>query len=94
MLITNAEIAIQLDREQTGCRSEEDDNLVHFTKRLFSKKHVSNPIYWSTFILLTVPRLHIPVLLLKLWIGTAKMPLYRSARSFRNQSKQNHTGYL
>jgi len=72
-LITSAEIAIQLDREQTGHRSVGDHNFISFTRRLFSKKNVSNPIYWSTFILLTVTKSHIPVLLLKLWIGTAKM---------------------
>ncbi|MCM3901721.1 MAG: glycosyltransferase [Pyrinomonadaceae bacterium] len=93
-LITNGEIAIQLDREQTGYRSTGDDNLIHFTKRLFSKKHVSNPIYRSTFILLTVPKSHIPVLLLKVWIETAKMLLYRSTRRFRNHPKKNHTVYL
>lgn len=86
MLITNAEIAIQLDRKQTSSRSIGDNNLIYFTKRLFSKKHVSNPIYWSSFILLTVPKSHILGLLLKVWIGTAKMLL-------RNRSKKNHTVY-
>jgi len=93
VLITNAEIAIQLDREQTGCRSvaERDDNFIYFTKRLFSKKHVSNPIYWSTFILLTVPKLHIPVLLFKLWIGTARMLISRSTRNLFSHSRKNYT---
>jgi GT2 family glycosyltransferase len=88
-LITSAEIAIQLDRKQSGCRSIGDDNLIAFTKQLFSKKHVSNPIYWSTFILLTVPKSHIPVLLLKVWFGTAKMLFYQGSKSFSNQSRKS-----
>jgi GT2 family glycosyltransferase len=89
-LITSADIAVKLDREQTGIRSLEDLGFIDFIKRLFSKKYGCNPIYWSTFILLAVSKSHIPLLLLKLWIGTAKMFFYRGLRSLRNQSGKTH----
>jgi GT2 family glycosyltransferase len=84
-LITSADIAIQLDREQTGYRSLEHHGFIDFIKRLFSKKYVSNPIYWSTFILLTVPKSHIPGHLFRLWVSTVKMLFFRSASSLRKQ---------
>jgi GT2 family glycosyltransferase len=84
-LITSADIAIQLDREQTGYRSLEHHGFINFIKRLFSKKYVSNPIYWSTFILLTVPKSHIPGHLFRLWVSTVKMLFFRSASSLRKQ---------
>lgn len=84
-LITSADIAIQLNRGQTGFRSLEHHGFIDFIKRFFSKKYVSNPIYWSTFILLTVPKSHIPGQLFRLWVSTAKMLFFRSASSLRKQ---------
>ena len=84
-LITSADIAIQLDREQTGYRSLEHYGFIDFIKRFFSKRYVSNPIYWSTFILLTVPKSHIPGQLFSLWVSTAKMLFFRSASSLKKQ---------
>jgi len=88
-LVTSANIAIQLDEEQTGYRSLENLDFIDFMKRFFSKKYVSNPIYWSTFILLTIPKSHILGHLFRLWVSTAKMLFYRCASSLR---KQLHKG--
>lgn len=87
-LITSADIAIQLDREQTGYRSLENLDFINFIKRFFSKKNVSNPIYWSTFILLAVPKSHIPRHLFRLWVSTTKMLLFRCASSLRKQMRK------
>lgn len=85
-LVTSADIAIQLDREQTGCRSLENLDFIDFIKRYFSKRYVSNPIYWSTFILLTIQKSHIPGHLFRLWVSTVKMLLFRCANSLRKSS--------
>lgn len=87
-LITSADIAIQLDRAQTGYRSLGDLDFINFLKRYFSKRHTSNPIYWSTFILLTVPNLHIPGHLFRLWASTAEMLLFRCANSLRKKLRK------
>lgn len=87
-LITSAEIAIQLDREQTGYRSLEHHGFIDFIKRYFSKRNVSNPIYWSTFILLTVPKSHIPVQVFRLWVSTVKMLIFRCTSSLRKKLRK------
>lgn len=88
-LITSADIAIQLDREQTGYRSLENLDFIDFIKRYFSKRHVSNPIYWSTFILLAVPKSHILGHLFRLWVATVKMLFFRCASSLRKQLRKS-----
>jgi GT2 family glycosyltransferase len=81
-LMTSADIAIRLDREQSGFRGSDDLNFVEFIKRYFSKKHVSNPIYWSTFILMTVPKSYVIGRLFRLWAATIKLLIFRAASSF------------
>lgn len=71
-LVTNGEITIQLDKQQTGFHSLEGLKFFDYVKRLFSKKNVSNPIYWSVFILMTVPKHHILPHILKIWGSTVK----------------------
>lgn len=71
-LVTNGEITIQLDKQQTGFHSLEGLKFFDYLKRLFSKKNVSNPIYWSVFILMTVPKHHILPHILKIWCSTVK----------------------
>lgn len=88
-LVTSADIAIQLDREQTGYRSLERQGLIYFMRRFLSKKNVSNPIYWSTFILLAVPKTYILGHLFKLWSSTAKMLIIRCFSSLREQLRKN-----
>jgi GT2 family glycosyltransferase len=89
-LITSADIAIHLDREQTGYRSLENLAFIDFIKRYFSKKNVNNPIYWSTFILLAVPKSYIPRHLYKIWAATGKMLVIRSASSFWKQGQKKN----
>lgn len=90
-LITSADIAIQLDRTQTGYRSLEHFGFIDFIKRFFSKRNVSNPIYWSTFILLTEPKSQIPGHLFRLWVSTVKMLFFRCANSLRKHLRKCNT---
>ena len=82
-LMTSADIAIQLDREQTGYRTLDNDGFLDFMKRYFSKRNVSNPIYWSTFILLTVPKSLIAGHLFRLWGSTVRILFIQFASSLR-----------
>lgn len=87
-LITSADIAIQLDREETGYRNLENLPLMDFIKRYFSKKNVNNPIYWSTFILLAVPKSHVAGHLFRLWVSTSKTLFYRCASGLRKKLRK------
>lgn len=85
-LITSADIAIDVDEGQTGYRNLENLDFIDFMKRYFSKKYVSNPIYWSTFILLTVPKSHILGRLFRLWAATARMLFFRCVSGLRKNN--------
>ena len=89
-LIKSADIVIKLDREQTGLRSLENLGFIDFIKRYFSKKYVSNPIYWSTFILLAVSKSHMAGQLFRLWVATVKILFFRCASSLQKQWQKNN----
>lgn len=84
-LLTSASITIRLDETQTGYRNFADLGYINFLKRFFSKRSAANPVYWSTFILLTVPISYIPVQLIRLWVITAKTLLFKFAGSLYKQ---------
>lgn len=66
-LCTSADIAIRLEREQTGYRDFEKAGFVEFLQKYFSKKSVFNPVYHTSFILLTSPLFNIPLNISKVW---------------------------
>lgn len=68
-LRTSSELVINLDRQQTGYRSFEDMECMDFLKKYFSKRSVINPIYISSFILLTGPLSTMPINLFRVWRG-------------------------
>jgi len=80
-LMTSSDIAINLDREKTGYRSFEDSSWIEFIYRYFSKKNVSNPLYWSTFILMVVPMRYVLGLLFKVWFSALKKLALQTAKS-------------
>jgi GT2 family glycosyltransferase len=87
-LITSADIAIQLDRKQTGYRNMDNHGFFDFIRRYFSKRNVSNPIYWSTFILMTVPKSHITGHLFRLWKTTVKTVFIQFVSSLREHVRK------
>lgn len=82
-LITSEDIIIRLDRDQTGFRSLDHIDFIEFVKKYFSKKYVSNPIYWSVFILMTLPKSYVLGRLLRLWAATVKILLVRCANDIK-----------
>lgn len=66
-LKTSPDITLKSNDAATGYRSLEGQTLADFFKKYFSIKSASNPIYWSTFVLLASPKLYIPWNLFKVW---------------------------
>lgn len=88
-LVTSADIAIGLDREQTGFRSLEEQDFTRFVRRYFSKRHTANPVYWSAFVILAAPKARIPAHLYNLWRAAAKLLLQHGAGSLRKQWRKS-----
>lgn len=66
-LCTSADLAISLDRDQTGHRSLEKAGFVEFFQKCFSKRTVLNPVYHTSFILLASPFSYMPLNVFKVW---------------------------
>lgn len=82
-LTTSRDIAIQLDRSQTGYRDLGNPDFYDFLKRYFSKRNPTNPIFWSAFILLVAPTSSIPGHLWRLWVASIDILFYKCAGSLR-----------
>jgi GT2 family glycosyltransferase len=70
-LYTSPELKLWMNEETTGIRHFKELDFSLFIKRYFSKKSAVNPLYWSAFVVLTVPKLWVPYHLFKIWLGAA-----------------------
>jgi GT2 family glycosyltransferase len=86
-LMTSPKLLISFDEEATGFRDFEGLSIVEFVRRFFSIKSASNPVYWTTFILLTSPRLFMPWNILRIWLGAVKAILGQVMRTCFIQRK-------
>ncbi|MBT4364633.1 MAG: glycosyltransferase [Desulfobacterales bacterium] len=68
-LYTDKTLAIHIDKQQTGFHDFNNERFIIFIANLFSKKSIPNPIYKSTFIMLTAAKKNIPLLLTKTWLN-------------------------
>jgi len=66
-LCTRNNLVISLDSSQTGYRSFEGKNFSVFLRQYFSKKSVLNPVYHTSFVLLTSPWSSWLITVLKIW---------------------------
>ena len=71
-LLTHPELKVIVDENttgflQTGFEKLKSDRLGFFIKKYFSKKSKSNPIYFTVFVLLTCPKIWIPLNIAKVW---------------------------
>lgn len=71
-LITSPQLLISFDEEATGFRNFDRLSLSEFLRRYYSIKSAANPVYWTTFILLTCPISLMPWHILKVWLRAAK----------------------
>lgn len=60
-IISDTELKYLMDKETTGNMTYIDLSAKDFTKKIFSKKSVFNPIYKFTFIILACPLKYIPI---------------------------------
>lgn len=73
---TSPEVVLELNHETTGYHGVEEKSFLLFLKKFFSIKNSQNPIYWTSFILLTSGVSKNPVLTLRsfarVWKNAAK----------------------
>lgn len=82
-LCTSADIAISLDRSQTGYHSFDDTKFLNFIKKYFSKKSVSNPVYHTSFIILTNTLSEMPRNFFKIWRNAGALVFSKLRYSLR-----------
>lgn len=69
---TSADLLLEPNDETTGYHMINDERFVDFLKKFFSKKSAGNPVYWSTFVLLTSGPLWLIPNLMRVWKSAAK----------------------
>jgi GT2 family glycosyltransferase len=79
-LTTSPGLTIAFDKGATGYRNLEGESFADFLRKYFSIKSASNPIYWSTFVLLASPKIHIPWLLTRVWVRSVREIFRQSLR--------------
>ncbi|PWA04888.1 glycosyltransferase family 2 protein [Flavobacterium psychrotolerans] len=71
-IITNPSLKLFTAANTTGNHFIKKSSFRNYVKNLFSVKYVGNPVYFTTFILLSCPFYLIPLNLLKVWFGVIK----------------------
>lgn len=69
---SSSELVIASNEETTGYREIKESSARAALSKLFSKKAPANPVYWTSFIMLTVPPKWILPGLLRIWAGGSK----------------------
>ena len=82
-LYTSDEFYLTADEEQTGLHSLDEDNLLVFLKKYFSRRSAPNPIYRTVFIILACPAKYIPMLVVKTWLHTGFFTYQASGASYK-----------
>lgn len=80
-LLTSNKLTICLDREQTGYHSLEGFGFVDFVKFSFSKKYVLNPVYHTSFVLLTCSARYIITNVFRIWYAFFFLVIRRLKKS-------------
>lgn len=74
-LITDPGLRLWNDQSISGIREYNDKSHISLFKKIFSKKAVSNPIYWSTFIILACPWRWKLLNLIRVWLKVLKFAI-------------------
>lgn len=72
-LSTSPELVITIDKTKTGYRDFERMDFITFLQQFFSKRSVSNPIYYSVFLILVSPLVYLPINLIRVWWAAARL---------------------
>lgn len=82
-LCTSNELVISLDHDQTGYHSFEQKGFVAFIRQYFSKRSAPNPVYHTSFVLLTGSWSSIPFSLIVVWRRAIANVIHQVRRSLR-----------
>jgi GT2 family glycosyltransferase len=66
-LFVPPDLKLYWNRKTTGFHKIEEDSLLSFLRKFFSKKTPGNPVYWTTLVLLVSPIKFMPLHLAKIW---------------------------
>jgi GT2 family glycosyltransferase len=79
---TSADLLIESDNAATGFRMINEKSFASFLRKYSSKKSAINPVYWTSFILLTSEPMWIIPNLMRVWIqaGRTVISAYRASR--------------
>ncbi|WP_436488068.1 glycosyltransferase family 2 protein [Chitinophaga sp. ARDCPP14] len=77
-LASDETVKILMNEETTGIHGLKEKSLRKYLKKIFSKRATGNPVYFSSFILLSCPAHLIPYNLFKVWGGFVKNLLLRN----------------
>jgi len=69
---TSSELVITSNEKTTGYREIKEASMKSALAKLFSKKASGNPVYWTSFVILTVPPPWIIPGLMRVWVGGAR----------------------
>ena len=69
---TSAELVIEPNDATTGYHVIAERSFIAYLKKYFSRKAPGNPIYWSSFVLLTCSPSWVAVNLARIWAGAVR----------------------
>jgi GT2 family glycosyltransferase len=76
-LITDSKLILYFDEETSGFNFDFKNQRISDIRKYFSTKSVVNPIYWTNFVILTCPKVWIPINIVRIW-RSALLFIYRS----------------
>ena len=79
-LSVSPDIKLYWSQGTTGFHLIEEDDLLPFLKKTFSKKSAGNPVYWTMFVFLNSSIKNMPSHLIKIWMSTLRKILGKSFR--------------
>ncbi|MFZ5502759.1 MAG: glycosyltransferase family 2 protein [Pseudomonadota bacterium] len=82
------DLKLYWNRETTGHHVIEEDNLLPFLRKIFSKKTPGNPVYRTSFLLLIGSTRYLPFNLTKIWVGVLYRIFKRMLRMLFPQHKR------
>lgn len=78
ILTSDESVKLLMNEETTGIHGLKEQSLGKYLKKIFSKRATGNPVYFSSFILLSCPVYLIPYNLFMVWAGFVKRVLLRN----------------
>jgi GT2 family glycosyltransferase len=88
-LVTHPDLMLWGDETTTGISRFEDMPLGDFFRLFFSKRSVQNPLYWTSFVLLSAPLKWKISAVIIVWLKAMKIIIVQISRRFRKIDDKN-----